>query len=237
MSVADIKREDPLFLNVYNRLSLVEKIDTLYLVLDLIGTFAFAVSGAVAARQYGLDLFGIAFLAMTVATGGGIIRDVCIGALPPAGLSTWYYLATALLAVVLTVSLYGWLEKLKRPVILFDAIGLAFFAVFGAEKTIAFGHNGMMAVFLGVITAVGGGAIRDILLTRIPMILKKEIYAAAALLAAIIVVGGHYLNLPADGVAIFAIGVCFSLRMVAVTRNWNLPFCSEERMKKFNQVK
>ena len=69
MSVADIKREDPLFLNVYNRLSLVEKIDTLYLVLDLIGTFAFAVSGAVAARQYGLDLFGIAFLAMTVATG------------------------------------------------------------------------------------------------------------------------------------------------------------------------
>src|SRR5690625_5160873 len=109
--------------------------DSIYLTLDLIGTFAFAVSGATAARQYGLDLFGVAALAMTVATGGGIIRDLCIGAIPPTGLSTWYYLVTALLAVILTISFYGIIQKIKHPVTIFDAIGLAFFAVIGTQRS------------------------------------------------------------------------------------------------------
>lgn len=215
----------------------MEHFNTLYLILDLLGTFAFAVSGAVAARQYGLDLFGVCTLAMTVATGGGIMRDVCIGAIPPAGLSTWYYLATALFASLLTVSLYGLVKKMRRPVILFDAIGLAFFAVIGAEKTLAFGHNGLMAVFLGTVTAVGGGAVRDVVLNRIPMILKKEIYAAAALLAASTVVLGHYLDLSEKVVAVVAIILCFALRMLALRNNWNLPFCSEKRMEQYNRVK
>lgn len=216
----------------------MEQIDTIYLILDLIGTFAFAVSGATAAREYGLDLFGVCALAMTVATGGGIIRDVCIGAIPPAGLSTWYYLAAALLAASLTMGLYGVVKKLKRPVLLFDAIGLAFFAVIGAEKTLAFGYNGLIAIFLGIVTAVGGGAMRDVILNRIPMILEKQIYASAALFAALIVVLGSYTTvLSKDQVAIIAIIFCFVLRMLAIRNRWHLPFCSLERLNKYNKLK
>lgn len=127
---------------------------------------------------------------------------------------------------------------MKQPVVLFDAIGLALFAVIGAQKTLGFDHNRLMAVFLGTGTAVGGGAIRDIILNRIPMIMEKHIYAAAALLAVLIVVGGHYTAfLNEDIIALIAIGVCFTLRMIAVRKQWHLPYCSSERMERYNRIK
>ncbi|MGN6617735.1 MAG: trimeric intracellular cation channel family protein [Ilyomonas sp.] len=202
----------------------MEKLHSLYHYLDLAGTFAFAISGATAARQRGLDVFGICALAFTVACGGGIIRDVCIGAIPPAGLSVWYYLATAMVAAAMTVGLYSLVKRIKRPVLLFDAVGLSLFAVTGAQKALAYGHNGQVAILLGITTAVGGGVLRDILLNRIPVILEKEIYASAALIGALIVVSGYYFKwLSSDWVSVIAIIVCFLLRMLALRFHWNLP--------------
>ncbi len=202
----------------------MEKLQSLYYILEIAGTFAFAISGAVAARQRGLDLFGIFALAFTVACGGGIIRDICIGATPPAGLKNWQYLVSAIIAAGLTVGFYSFVKRLNRPVLFFDAVGLSLFAVTGAQKTLAFGHNGEVAVLLGITTAVGGGVLRDILLNRVPVILEKEIYASAALIGALIVVMGNYLKwLPGDWVSLIALGVCFTIRILALRYRWNLP--------------
>ena len=208
----------------------MEKLNTIYYYLDLAGTFAFAISGATAARERGLDLFGICVVAYTVACGGGIIRDVCIGAIPPAGLTTWYYLVTAMVAAVMTMGLYPVVQRLNRPVLLFDAAGLSLFAVTGAQKALSYGHNAEVAVLLGIITAVGGGVLRDILLNRVPVILEKEIYASAALTGALIVVLGAYLKwLPGDWVAIIALVVCFTLRILGLIYHWNLPVFSNDK--------
>ena len=208
----------------------MDKLHSLYYILDLAGAFAFAISGATAARQRRLDLFGICALAFTVACGGGIIRDLCIGAIPPAGLTNWPYLVVALIAAGLTVHFFPVVQRLNRPVLFFDAVGLSLFAVTGAEKTLHYGHNGEVAVLLGITTAVGGGVIRDILLNRVPVILEKEIYASAALIGALIVVLGHYLKwVSYDWVAIIALAVCFTLRILALHYHWNLPVPSNDK--------
>lgn len=207
----------------------MEELHTFYYFLDLAGTFAFAISGATAARERGLDLFGIFSVAFMVACGGGIIRDLCIGAIPPAGLTNWYYLATAMFAATMTIWLFPVVEKIKRPVILFDAAGLALFAVTGAQKSLIFGHNEEVAILLGIVTAVGGGIIRDILLNRVPVVLEREIYASAALLGALIVVLGVSFDwLTNDWMSIIAIIVGFSLRMLALRFHWNLPAFSKK---------
>lgn len=203
---------------------MVKELATIYDFLDIAGTFAFAISGATAAKQRGLDLFGILAIAFTVACGGGIIRDLCIGAIPPAGLTTWYYLFTAVVAAVITMVFYSTVKRLARPVIFFDAVGLAIFAVTGAEKALSYHFNGELAVLLGILTAVGGGMLRDILLNRIPIVLEKEIYASAAFIGALIVVVGNYFEiLTSDWIAIIALLVAFSLRMLALRYHWNLP--------------
>jgi uncharacterized membrane protein YeiH len=208
----------------------MDKLHWLYDLLDLAGTFAFAISGAVAAKQRGLDLFGICAIAFTVACGGGIIRDLCIGAIPPAGLANWHYLAAAIVATLITIGLYPFVQRLNQPVLLFDALGLSLFAVTGAQKALAYGHNGEVAVLLGITTAVGGGVLRDILLNRVPVILAKEIYASAALVGALIMVLGSYLKvLSVDWVSIIALITCFALRLLALRYHWNLPVYVNEK--------
>lgn len=205
---------------------------TIYTFLDLAGTFVFALSGAVAARQKGLDVFGIFSVAFTVACGGGIIRDLCIGAIPPAGLTNWLYLVMVIAAVILTIGFYRIVNILNQPVLLFDALGLSVFAVTGARKAIFFGHNYEVAVLLGIVTAVGGGVIRDILLNRIPVVLTKEIYASAAMIGAMIVVGGEYLRYSKEIIAIVAIVSCFGLRFLSLHFHWNLPSFRDKGIEK-----
>lgn len=208
----------------------MDKLHWLYNILDLAGTFAFAISGAAAAKQRGLDLFGICAIAFTVACGGGIIRDLCIGAIPPAGLANWHYLAAAIVAACMTIGLYPFVQRLNHPVLLFDALGLSLFAVTGAQKALAYGHNGEVAVLLGITTAVGGGVLRDVLLNRVPVILAKEIYASAALVGALIVVLGNYLKwVSGDWVSIVALITCFALRLLALRYHWNLPVYANEK--------
>jgi uncharacterized membrane protein YeiH len=211
---------------------MINTANTIYTFIDLVGTFVFALSGAVAAKQKGLDVFGIFSMAFTVACGGGIIRDLCIGAIPPAGLTNWFYLMMVFAATIISIGFYRIVNFLNQPVLLFDALGLSVFAVSGARKAIAFGHNYEVAILLGTVTAVGGGVIRDILLARIPVILKKEIYASAAMIGAVIVVAGDYLRYSRETVSVVAIVVCFSLRFLGLNFHWNLPSFKGEETEK-----
>lgn len=195
----------------------------LFAFLDLAGTFAFAISGAVAARDRNLDGFGIVAVAFTVACGGGVLRDLCLGVVPPAGLADWRYLATAVLAALLTMAAGPLVTRLAHPVILFDSLGLGLFAVTGAQKSMLFGHNAEVAILLGMVTAVGGGVARDVLLNRVPVVLQREIYASAALAAAGIEVVGDRIGWSSSWRTWGALAVCFGLRYLSLHYGWNLP--------------
>lgn len=195
----------------------------LFTFLDLAGTFAFAISGAVAARNRGLDWFGVMVIAFAVACGGGMVRDLCIGAVPPAGLADWRYLAVAMLAAWMTIAAGKLVARLTHPVIFFDSLGPGLFAVTGAQKAMIYGHNAEVAVLLGIVTAVGGGVARDVLLNRVPVILQREIYASAALVGALIEVVGERLGWDSSARTWLALGVCFALRYLSLRYKWNLP--------------
>ena len=191
--------------------------------IDFIGTFAFAISGATAGVRKGLDLFGVLVLAFAAATAGGITRDVLLGATPPVALVDWRYVAISALAGLVTFYRYGTIERLRNPVQVFDAIGLGLFAVLGAGKALQHGVGPVGAVLLGVLTGVGGGIARDVLITRIPNVLQRELYAVAALLGAVVVVGGDILGLPAAPTAVGGAVACILLRFMAMRRGWQLP--------------
>jgi uncharacterized membrane protein YeiH len=195
----------------------------LFVLVELLGTVAFAISGATAAAERRLDLFGAYAVAFLTACGGGIARDLCLGSLPPVGISDWRYLACSTLAATVTLWIGPLVERLKNPVAFFDSVGLGFFAVAGAHKAMSVGGNVEVAIVLGTVTAVGGGVMRDVLLNRVPVILEKEIYALAAVVAAVIQVvaeiNGWFVGLaPWIG-----IGACLIIRFLAIRYAWALP--------------
>jgi uncharacterized membrane protein YeiH len=196
------------------------------LVLDLIGTFVFALSGAAAGVKERLDLFGVLVLSFAAASAGGIMRDLLIGAVPPAAISDWRYLAVSILAGLVV---FFWfprserLRKLRNLVLIFDAAGLAVFAVAGTQKALGYGLNPLMSALLGMLTGIGGGMLRDLLLAEIPTVLRSELYAVAALAGAVVVVAGHVLNFPPTAMAIAGAALCFGIRLVAIRRGWRLP--------------
>ncbi|AFQ50090.1 protein of unknown function UPF0126 [Burkholderia cepacia GG4] len=194
-----------------------------YRTLDLIGTFAFAISGAVAARQRRLDLLGILVVTFIVACGGGIMRDVCIGATPPAGLSDWVYLAVTALAALLVLVAYPTVRRLRHPVLFFDAIGLGLFAVAGAQKAWVWTQSAETAIVLGMVSAVGGGVLRDMLLSRVPAILEREIYASAALLGATLQIGLMSIDASSVWTPWIATTACVLLRLASLQFGWRLP--------------
>ena len=201
----------------------------LLLVLDLVGTFVFALSGATAGVKHRLDLFGVLVLSFAAGNAGGITRDLMIGAVPPAAISDWRYLAVSLLAGTLTFWRPSAIDGLRSPVLLFDAAGLGLFAVAGTEKALAFGLNPVMAALLGIVTGIGGGMTRDVLLAEIPTVLRADLYALAALAGAAIVVIGAPLQLPPTVVAISGALLCFGLRFIAIRRGWHLPVAGEPK--------
>ncbi|WP_414476113.1 trimeric intracellular cation channel family protein [Microvirga sp. M2] len=198
-------------------------IDVFVRILDLIGTFVFAISGAVAAVDRRLDVFGILVLSFVAGNFGGITRDVLIGAVPPAALTDGLYLLVSVLAGLITFFWYTGVDRLRSPVLLFDAVGLSLFAVTGAHKALAFGLNPVMAALLGMLTGIGGGMLRDVLLTEIPQVLRSDIYAVAALAGASIVVLGNRLGLPYGVSALAGAALCFGLRFMAIRHGWHLP--------------
>jgi uncharacterized membrane protein YeiH len=198
-------------------------IKTLVLTLDLVGTFVFAISGAAAGVRRRLDLFGVLVLSFVAANSGGIVRDLLIGAHPPAAISNWRYLSVSLLAGVLIFFWYPAINRVRSPVLIFDGAGLALFCVSGAQKALVFGLDPVMAALLGMLTGIGGGIARDVLLSEVPTVLRSDVYAVAALAGASVVVVGDALHLPNTATACAGAALCFVLRMAAIRNGWHLP--------------
>jgi uncharacterized membrane protein YeiH len=196
----------------------------LLLALDLTGTFAFALNGALTAvRVARLDIVGVVTLGIITALGGGIIRDVIIDYLPPATFSDWRYLAVAAGGSLIAFVFGRSLDRLNHLIVVFDAAGLSLFAVTGASKALELGLGPVQAVILGAVTGVGGGTVRDVMLQRIPSVLSSELYAIPALVGAVITVltarAGVY-GVPA---AVGAAVACFGIRMLGVRFGINAP--------------
>lgn len=203
------------------------EIRTLLLTLDLAGTAVFAISGAAVGVKHRLDVFGVCVLAFVAGNAGGMLRDVLIGAIPPAALADWHHVTISLLAGALTFVWHPRLERLRTPILLFDAAGLALFAVSGTQKALAFGLSPLVAALLGMLTGIGGGMLRDVLVSEIPTVLREDLYAVAALAGAGVVVAAHLLQLPPAAATIGGAALCFGIRLVAIRRGWSLPTASD----------
>jgi uncharacterized membrane protein YeiH len=211
-------------------------VKALLLALDLAGTFVFALSGAMTAVKHRLDVFGILVLSLAAATFGGMARDVLIGALPPAALSDWRYIAVSLFAGLIIFFRYPTSSRLRAPILILDGAGLALFAVSGALKALAFGVTPLAAIMLGVLTGVGGGVARDILVAEIPTVLRAELYAVAALAGATLVVVGRTLQFPSLPITIAGAAVCFGLRFMAIRYGWRLPLACHSDLLTFDTL-
>lgn len=191
--------------------------------LDLLGTFVFGLSGGTLAVRRGLDLVGVLALATAAALAGGLIRDVLLGAAPPAAVADQRYLLAAGAAGLAAFLAHPLIGRLGKPVMAFDALGLGLFAVTGCRKALEAGLGPVPCVLLGVLTAVGGGGLRDLLVAEVPRVLREEVYALAALLGAMVVVAGDRLDLPDGATALAGVLAASLLRVVSVLRGWRAP--------------
>lgn len=198
-------------------------VSTLLVVFDLTGTFVFAVSGAMAAVKHRLDVFGVLVLCFIAGNAGGITRDVMIGAVPPAAIRDWRYVAVSVLAGLIVFLGYSLVNRLSSPVLLFDAAGLGLFCVAGADKALTFHAGPLAATLLGMVTGIGGGVVRDVLVMEVPAVLRTELYAVAALLGAAFTVGGQRLGLSSHVAAPIGALLCITLRLFALRYGWHLP--------------
>lgn len=204
---------------------------TLLLVLNLAGTFVFGLSGGLAGVQARLDVLGVVVLAVVVGVAGGIIRDLLIG-IPPQTFRDWRYLAAAGGAGLVTFAAHAALKRLERPILILDAAGLALFCVTGASTALEYHVGTVEAIVLGAITGVGGGVLRDLLVGKVPEVLRTGLYAIPALLGAAIVVvavkagSSHNLAFPIIGAA-----VCFLIRLAGLHFDVNMP-----RAKAYTEV-
>lgn len=192
-------------------------------ILDLMGTFVFGLSGGMLAVRRNLDLFGILVLSAAAASAGGALRDMSIGDQPVAVLRDQRYLMAAGAAGLTAFVAHRWVEKFPKPVMLLDAMGLAVFAVAGSQKALLYGLAPAPALLLGVMTAVGGGVVRDLLVAEVPRVLREEVYAVAAVLGAAVVVLGNQLGWSAVPTALAGIVLTFVLRVVSVRYGLRLP--------------
>ncbi len=208
---------------------------TLRVVLDLVGVFVFALSGALLAVRRGLDLFGVLVLSWVAGLGGGTLRDVLLGLTPPAGVSDGRLVTAALLAGLLVFALYGPYRDLARrhpdvrwgrasyAVRVLDAVGLGVFAVNGALLALAVGAAPLTATIVGGLTAIGGGLLRDLLVGQVPEVLRRELYAVPALIGAGLIVLADHLGVLSSAVAVGCAVLVTVVRLVAVTLDLNAP--------------
>ena len=197
--------------------------ETLLVTLDLSGTFVFAISGALAGVRHRLDLFGVLVLAFAAATAGGVARDLLIGAVPPPAVADPRYFFVPIFAGLLTFFWHPVISRFRTSILVLDGMGLALFAVSGSIKALEFGLGPVTAILLGGLTGIGGGMVRDILVSEVPTVFRAELYAVAALSGASVVVAGEAVDLLAPLAAISGALVCFVLRMIGIRRGWKLP--------------
>ena len=197
-----------------NTLSFLYEINYIY-ILDLIGTVVFAITGALAAKEHKMDVFGMFILAFVTGVGGGTLRDMMIGSTPVFWMKNPFYILMIVLGVVLPI-VFKKMSEWKKSILFFDAIGLGVFTVIGVEKGIDFGLHPVIAVALGAVTGCFGGLIRDILRNQIPAVLHKEIYATASLTGGIMFFVLNYLGFHSDLVAVLTAFIVFIIRVLAL---------------------
>lgn len=191
--------------------------------LDLVGTAAFAASGAWAGIRRGMDLFGVLVLGLVTATGGGTLRDILLGDVPPFCLQDESYLYLSIAVSLAVFVCNRRLDALRHPLLYFDAVGLGTFVVIGTGKAIAFEIGFLGAIMMGVMTATAGGVVRDVLANQVPLILRKEIYASACLAGGTLLALLHHTPLPTPLAALTAALATIALRLLAIRHNWALP--------------
>jgi uncharacterized membrane protein YeiH len=196
---------------------------TVLVVLDLVGIFVFAITGALVGVRKELDVFAVLVLAGTAGLGGGFLRDVLIGAVPPAALADWRYLLVPVAAGFLTFYFHPLVGRMERVINVLDAAGLSLFCVTGALTALDHGLGPVPAALLGMLTGIGGGMLRDVLTGRVPLVFRGDLYATPALVGAAIAVVGHQAGMRTLVVAVPAALFCFSWRVLAMRRGWNAP--------------
>jgi uncharacterized membrane protein YeiH len=196
--------------------------DTLLLILDLAGIAVFASTGALVGVRKELDVFGVAVLALITGLGGGVLRDVLIGAVPPNALQDWRYLVVPFVTALVVFAFHPVFGRLEREVMLLDALGLSLFCVTGAVAAHAAGLNVLAASALGMLTGVGGGMMRDVVSGRVPVIFRGDLYATPAFTGALIASLVQQLEWSQWWYAL-AGGVCLVWRVLALQRGWSAP--------------
>lgn len=192
-------------------------------VLQLVGIGVFAASGALAAVRSRLDVFGVAVVGVTTALGGGVIRDVLLGVHPPTALRHWPDLVVPLVVSLVVFRLHPQIVRLRRAMLLADAVGLGLFTTSSTATALSLGVPRYDAWLLGMTVGIGGGVIRDLLLREIPVVLRREIYALASLAGGVLVVLGDSLGLPQGPTAVVGSVVVVVIRVLALWRRWNAP--------------
>ncbi|TYP98922.1 putative membrane protein YeiH [Tenacibaculum adriaticum] len=201
-------------------------------VLDLVGTFAFAVSGALVASKKQFDLFGVIIIAFVTAVGGGMLRDILIDAHPINWIGDLNYIWTILIAVVFTFLFKSKIEPLRKTFFLFDTIGIGVFTLLGLQKGLNFNLHPFVALIMGMISAVFGGVIRDVLTRKVPLIFKKEIYASACLAGGVVYLLLNYLAIQEDIQFIISAAVIVLIRTVSVKFKLELPKVEDDLFSK-----
>ncbi|MEL6864262.1 MAG: trimeric intracellular cation channel family protein [Bacteroidota bacterium] len=196
--------------------------DILYLI-DLIGTTVFAISGTATGMKRQMDIFGASVVAFVTAVGGGTLRDILIGSQPVGWMSDLHYTWAILLGILLTFVYRSITRKLHRTLFLFDTIGIGVFTVLGLQKALSFGLHPIIAIMMGIISAVFGGVIRDILCNEVPLIFRKEIYATACLSGGLVYVLLERLFGFSDWITLAAIIVILLIRILSMRFHWSLP--------------
>lgn len=197
--------------------------DVIYEVLQYLGILAFAISGALVGVRRNLDLLGVIVVGSSTGLGGGILRDILLGVHPPAALTHWPLLAVAVAGSLLVFFFQPSISRSKRFEVIFDAFGLGLFSANGAAIAFVSGETAITAIFVGTITAIGGGVIRDVLVNTVPSVLTRELYAVSAILGAALAVA--ILALGGGSVVASLVGgaAAIALRLASYARKWHLP--------------
>lgn len=196
---------------------------TVIYVLDILGTFAFAISGALVALDKKLDIFGVIIIAFVTAVGGGMLRDLLINAHPINWIGDLNYLYTIFIAVIFTFFFKSKIAHLSKTLFLFDTVGLGVFTLLGLEKGLSYNLHPIIALIMGMTSAVFGGVLRDVLTNKVPLIFEKEIYASACLAGGITYLILNYMKVPENINFIIAASVVVIIRAIAVKFHLELP--------------
>lgn len=214
-------------LNILQVMGNTLRIPTSFVIIESIGTVAFAISGIRLASAKKFDWFGAYIVGMATAIGGGTLRDVMLG-VPPFWMTNSLYMICCAMALFWVILFGKKLINQKNTLFIFDTIGLALFNIIGLEKTLNMGYPLWMAVTMGSITGAAGGVIRDILINEVPLIFRQDIYAMACIAGGIVYVTGYSLGLQAEANAVLSAIVVISIRILAVKYHWQLPILKGE---------